>query len=107
MADLIRPCPILHGQCVHELYHNCIIRLCKSFFFDGILPLPHLGGVRYLRTMPKKESRATKAGKLARTIYLSKDIGRRLEKAALAEGMTRSIYIEQTLKARFKKDAIE
>jgi predicted transcriptional regulator len=57
--------------------------------------------------MPKKESRTTKSGKAAKTIYLSQDVVRRLEKAAQTEGMSNSVYIEQTLKARFKKDAIE
>jgi predicted transcriptional regulator len=57
--------------------------------------------------MPKKEPRTTKSGKAAKTIYLSQDVVRRLEKAAQAEGMSNSVYIEQTLKARFKRDGIE
>jgi hypothetical protein len=44
---------------------------------------------------------------VSKTIYLSRDVVRRLEKAAVAEGMSQSIYIEQTLKARFKKDGVE
>jgi predicted HicB family RNase H-like nuclease len=57
--------------------------------------------------MPKKEPRTTKSGKVSKTIYLSRDVVRRLEKAAVNEGMSQSIYVEQTLKARFKKDEIE
>jgi len=57
--------------------------------------------------VPKKEPRATKSGKVSKTIYLSRDVVRRLEKAAVAEGMSQSIYIEQTLKARFKKDGVD
>jgi hypothetical protein len=57
--------------------------------------------------MPQKQPRATKAGKMAKTIYLSQDVVRRLEKAAQAEGMSNSVYIEQTLKARFKRDGVE
>jgi hypothetical protein len=57
--------------------------------------------------MPKKQPRATKAGKLARTIYLSQDVVRRLGQAARAEGMSKSVYIEQMLKARFKRDGIQ
>jgi predicted transcriptional regulator len=44
---------------------------------------------------------------MAKTIYLSQDVVRRLEKAAQAEGMSNSVYIEQTLKARFKRDGVE
>lgn len=45
--------------------------------------------------------------KIPRTVYLSTDTSQRLDKAAAAEGMSNSVYIEQTLKARFKKDGIE
>jgi hypothetical protein len=44
---------------------------------------------------------------MAKTIYLSQDVVRRLEKAAQEEGMSNSVYIEQTLKARFKRDGVE
>jgi predicted transcriptional regulator len=57
--------------------------------------------------MPKKDERGTESAKVPKTVYLSRDIVRRLEKAAKAEGMSQSIYIEQTLRARLKKDAIE
>jgi hypothetical protein len=57
--------------------------------------------------MPKKQPRTTKSGKAAKTIYLSQDVVRWLEKAAEAEGMSNSVYIEQTLKTRFKRDGIE
>jgi hypothetical protein len=57
--------------------------------------------------MPKKKDRGADPHKAPKTIYLSRDVIRRLEKAAVAEGMSQSIYIEQTLKARFKKEAIE
>jgi hypothetical protein len=38
---------------------------------------------------------------------LSRDVVRRLEKAAESEGMSNSVYIEQTLRACFKRDGIE
>ena len=57
--------------------------------------------------MPKKKDRRALPTKAPKTIYLSREVIRRLEKAAVAEGMSRSIYIEQTLKARFKKDGID
>lgn len=56
--------------------------------------------------MPKKDEQGTKASKLPKTIYLSPEVVRRLEKAADNEGMSHSVYIEQTLRARFKKDGI-
>jgi hypothetical protein len=49
-------------------------------------------------------SRSTKK---AKTIWLSPDVVRRLKKASEAEGMSQSIYVEQTLRARFKKDGVE
>jgi predicted HicB family RNase H-like nuclease len=55
--------------------------------------------------MPKKEAKA-KLTKEIKTIYLSKDVSRRLKKAAESEGMSQSVYIEQTLRARFKKEGI-
>jgi predicted HicB family RNase H-like nuclease len=59
-----------------------------------------------------KERMATKKEKARRTkevksIWLSPEVARRLEKAAQAEGMSQSIYIEQTLRARFKKESIQ
>jgi hypothetical protein len=54
--------------------------------------------------MPKKDAKLTKDVK---TIYLSTDISRKLRKAAQTEGISQSIYVEQTLRARFKKDGIE
>jgi hypothetical protein len=57
--------------------------------------------------MPKKDEKGTEPTKVPKTIYLSRDTVRRLEKAAEAEGMSNSVYIEQTLRARFKKEGIE
>jgi hypothetical protein len=56
--------------------------------------------------MPRKDAK-TKLTKEVKTIYLSKEVGRRLKKVAAEEGMSQSVYIEQTLRARFKKDGIE
>jgi len=53
--------------------------------------------------MPKKEAKA-KLTKDVKTIYLSKDVARRLKKASSSEGLSQSGYIEQTLRARFKKE---
>jgi hypothetical protein len=55
----------------------------------------------------KKDDQSAKTSKAPKTIYLSPDVVRRLEKASEAEGMSQSVYIEQTLRARFKKDGIE
>jgi predicted transcriptional regulator len=56
--------------------------------------------------MAKKEEEARRA-KEPKTIWLSPDVARRLERASEAEGMSQSIYIEQTLRARFKKEGIK
>jgi hypothetical protein len=56
--------------------------------------------------MVKKEEKA-KSTKEVKTIWLSPDIVRRLKKASQMEGMSQSIYVEQTLRTRFKKDGIE
>ncbi len=58
------------------------------------------------KPMPKKEAKA-RLTKEVKTIYLSKDVGRRLKKESRAEGMSQSVYIEQTLRARFKKEDTE
>jgi predicted transcriptional regulator len=55
--------------------------------------------------MAKKEEKA-KRTKESKTIWLSPDVARRLERASAAEGMSQSIYIEQTLRARFKKESV-
>jgi len=56
--------------------------------------------------MARKEERA-KRTKEVKSIWFSPAVARRLEKAANAEGMSQSIYIEQTLRARFKKEDVE
>lgn len=57
--------------------------------------------------MPKKERQEAEPNKVPRTIYLTKETARRLEEAADAEGVSNSVYVEQTLRARFKKDGIQ
>ena len=59
-----------------------------------------------IERMAKKEEKA-KLTKEVKTIWLSSDVVRRLKEASKAEGMSQSIYVEQTLRARFKKDGIE
>jgi hypothetical protein len=56
--------------------------------------------------MPKKEAKA-KLTKDVKTIYLSTEVARKLKKASEAEGLSQSVYIEQTLRVRFKKEGIE
>jgi hypothetical protein len=56
--------------------------------------------------MARKEEKA-KSSKKVKTIWLSPDVVRRLKKASEAEGVSQSIYVEQTLRARFKKEGIE
>jgi hypothetical protein len=57
--------------------------------------------------MPKKDQQEAESGKVPRTIYLTQETARRLEKAADTEGISNSVYVEQTLRARFKKDGIQ
>ena len=57
--------------------------------------------------MSKKDDRATKASKVPKTVYLSLDVVHRLEKAAETEGMSQSVYIEQMLRARLRKNSLE
>ena len=61
--------------------------------------------IRQLR--PKLNRHGALSVNRPRTVYLSVDTSQRLDKAALAEGMSNSVYIEQTLRARFKKEGIE
>jgi hypothetical protein len=56
--------------------------------------------------MPKKGAQKDAPAKIPRTVYLTAETSRRLDKAAAAEGLSNSIYIELTLKDRFKKDGI-
>jgi hypothetical protein len=56
--------------------------------------------------MAKKEEKA-KSTKEVKTIWLSPEVVRRLKKASEADGVSQSIYVEQTLRARFKKEGIE
>jgi hypothetical protein len=56
--------------------------------------------------MPIKGNRDAELSEVPKTIYLLRDVVRRLEKAAETEGMSNSVYIEQTLRARLKKDGI-
>jgi hypothetical protein len=57
--------------------------------------------------MPKKDAQKNAPAKIPRTVYLTAETSRRLDKAATAEGVSNSIYIELTLKDRFKKDGIK
>ena len=60
-----------------------------------------------LNGMPKKDAPKTALSKIPRTVYLTAETSRRLDKAAIAEGVSNSIYIELALKDRFKKDGIK
>jgi hypothetical protein len=53
--------------------------------------------------MPKKDA---PGNKIPRTVYLTPKTSRALDKAAAAEGMSNSIYVEMALKNQFKKDGI-
>jgi hypothetical protein len=57
--------------------------------------------------MPKKDQQDAGPNKIPRTIYLTKETAQRLEKAADAEGVSNSVYVEQTLRARFKKEGVQ
>jgi predicted HicB family RNase H-like nuclease len=72
--------------------------------YDTISPLIVMLLLDTLRGVPKKKPRTDK---IPRTVYLSPKISRRLNVAAKAEGMSNSIYIEQTLRARFEKNGIK
>ena len=57
--------------------------------------------------MPKKDRQEAEFNKVPRTIYLTRETAQRLEKAADAEGVSNSVYVEQTLRARFKKEGVQ
>jgi hypothetical protein len=46
--------------------------------------------------MPKKDAQKNAPAKIPRTVYLTAETSRRLDKAAAAEGVSNSIYIELT-----------
>ena len=60
-----------------------------------------------LKCMPKKDAQKNAPAKIPRTVYLTAETSRRLDKAATAEGVSNSIYIELTLKDRFRKDGVK
>jgi hypothetical protein len=45
--------------------------------------------------------------KVPKTFRIPPETARRLEKASRADGVSQSVYLDQTLKARFKKDGVE
>jgi hypothetical protein len=59
------------------------------------------------KTGSRQQRDLSRSTKKAKTIWLSPDVVRRLKKASEAEGMSQSIYVEQTLRARFKKEGME
>jgi excinuclease UvrABC nuclease subunit len=73
---------------------------------EELLGVIEMSWIRKLK--PKLNmQRLSKEVKTVKTIWLSPDVVRRLKKAAESEGMSQSIYIEQMLRARFKKEGIE
>jgi hypothetical protein len=60
-----------------------------------------------MMTEPKgRHSKPVKvAKKVAKTIYLSKETDRRLKAAADSEGMSDSVYVEQSLRERWRREA--
>jgi hypothetical protein len=56
--------------------------------------------------MKKKETTNGKA-KRPKLIHLPEDVANQLERAAKIEGVSQSVYVMQTLRAKFRKDGIE
>ena len=81
--------------------------LYQSGYYDTILALNAIRLLDTLKCMPKKDAQRNAPAKIPRTVYLTAETSRRLDKAAVAEGVSNSIYIELTLKDRFKKDGIK
>ena len=74
--------------------------LWRNFAFTHVWLCP------MIRNMPKKKDLRAEPTKAPKTIYLSHEVIRRLEKAAVSEGISRVFTVsEQTLKTRFKKAA--
>ena len=81
--------------------------LCKWRYYDTVLALNVIRFLDTLECMPRKDAQKNAPAKIPRTVYLTAETSRRLDKAAAAEGVSNSIYIELTLKDRFKKDGIK
>ena len=81
--------------------------LYQGSYYDTILALNAMRFLDTLKCMPKKDAQKNAPAKIPRTVYLTAETSRRLDKAAAAEGVSKSIYIELTLKDRFKKDGIK
>ncbi len=81
--------------------------LCQGICYDTILILKDIRRLDTLNCMPKKDAQKSAPSKTPRTVYLTAETSRRLDKAAAAEGLSNSIYIELALKDRFKKDGIK
>jgi predicted HicB family RNase H-like nuclease len=54
-----------------------------------------------------RKSAADKMNKKPKMFRLQPDTAQLLVKAAAKAGLSQSVYVEQTLRARFKKDGIE
>jgi len=81
--------------------------LCQGSRYDTVLTLNDIRSFDMLNCMPKKDAQKNAPAKIPRTVYLTAETSRRLDKAAAAEGVSNSIYIELTLKDRFRKEGIK
>jgi len=81
--------------------------LYQNSYYDTVLVLNAVRFLDRLKCMHKKDAQKIAPPKIPRTVYLTAETSRRLDQAAATEGVSNSIYIELTLKDRFKKDGIK
>jgi predicted DNA-binding protein len=55
----------------------------------------------------RKSTPSDKMNKVPKTFRVPPETARRLERASKADGVSQSVYVDQALKAKFKKDGID
>ena len=76
----------------------------KALYFMPDLSISQLGMPKERKIAPPGD--AADPNKLPQNFRLTKETIRKLEKAALEYGMSKTVYVELALKDRFRKDAI-
>jgi hypothetical protein len=110
-GDLRRqPCEICsdpQAQAHHDDYLKPLeVRwLCRShhriWHVNGSTQIGWASRQSYDQTLALK-----KHDEVPKTFRLPPETARKLEKASRADGVSQSVYLDQTLKARFKKDGV-
>ena len=75
-----------------------------DLYFRSDLSVSQLGMPKERKIRPPDD--AADPNKLPQNFRLTKETIRKLEKAALEYGMSKTVYVELALKDRFRKDAI-